>query len=118
MSDQFKALILNQEGENFSREVKLIDKKVKPRGKLTVNTTVGFGSTWLTPRINKFAEITEDPQFIHIDPERAKQLSPFGKTIAHGFLVLSLASKFAIVVLPKTSSRIVRINYGFNKVRL
>ena len=37
-------------------EVKLIDKKVKPRGKLTVNTTVGFGSTWLTPRINKFAE--------------------------------------------------------------
>ncbi|PQM55617.1 MAG: nodulation protein NodN [Rhodobacteraceae bacterium] len=77
-------------------------------------------SEWITvaqERINKFAEITEDPQFIHIDPERAKQLSPFGKTIAHGFLVLSLASKFAIEVLPKTSSRIVRINYGFNKVR-
>ena len=77
-------------------------------------------SEWITveqERINKFAEITEDPQFIHIDPDRAKQLSPFGRTIAHGFLVLSLASKFAIEVLPKTSSRIVRINYGFNKVR-
>ena len=77
-------------------------------------------SGWITvaqERINEFAEITEDPQFIHIDPDRAKQLSPFGKTIAHGFLVLSLASKFAIQVLPETSSKIVRINYGFNKIR-
>ena len=68
-------------------------------------------------RINAFAKITEDPQFIHIDPDKAKGQSPFGKTIAHGFLILSLASKFAIEVLPKTSLEIIRINYGFNKIR-
>ncbi len=63
-----KGVGLTEQGENLLKtvrninssildfEVKLIDKKVKPRGKLTVNTTVGFGSTWLTPRINKFAE--------------------------------------------------------------
>ena len=68
-------------------------------------------------RINAFAKITEDPQFIHIDPDKAKRQSPFGKTIAHGFLILSLASKFAIEVLPKTSLEIIRINYGFNKIR-
>ena len=68
-------------------------------------------------RINAFAKITEDPQFIHIDPDKAKRQSPFGKTIAHGFLILSLASRFAIEVLPKTSLKIIRINYGFNKIR-
>ena len=77
-------------------------------------------SKWVTidqKRINEFATITEDHQFIHIDPERAKQLSPYDKTIAHGFLILSFASKFAIDVLPEASSKAVRINYGFNKVR-
>ena len=63
-----KGVGLTEQGENLLKtvrninssildfEVKLIDKKVKPRGKLTVNTTVGFGSTWLTPRINKFVD--------------------------------------------------------------
>ena len=84
-----------------------------------VGQTVG-SSEWVTidqERINEFAKVTEDDQFIHLDQGQAKQFSPFGKTIAHGFLILSFASKFAIDVLPETSSKAVRINYGFNKVR-
>ncbi len=77
-------------------------------------------SKWVTidqERINQFAKVTEDYQFIHLDQEQAKKFSPFGKTIAHGFLVLSLVSKFAMEVLPRTSLKAIRINYGFNKVR-
>ena len=52
-------------------------------------------STWHLvdqERINVFADATEDHQFIHVDPERAKRETPFGATIAHGFLTLSLMS--------------------------
>ncbi len=87
--------------------------------KKQIGQTVG-SSGWVSisqERINEFAKVTEDHQFIHLDPEKAKQLSPFGNTIAHGFLVLSFASKFAIEVLPETSLKTIRINYGFNKVR-
>ena len=51
-------------------------------------------------KIDEFAQLTQDPQFIHTDPIKAKLHSPFEKTIAHGFLVLSFASKFALEVLP------------------
>ena len=68
-------------------------------------------------KIDEFAYLTQDSQFIHIDPIKAKQHSPFGKTIAHGFLVLSFASKFALDVFPKIKKNEIRINYGFNKVR-
>ncbi|MFN0084613.1 MAG: MaoC family dehydratase [Blastocatellia bacterium] len=68
-------------------------------------------------RINQFAEATEDHQWIHIDPERAKAESPFGTTIAHGFLTLSLlshlVSRAAAVNLPAKMG----INYGLNRVR-
>ena len=90
---------------------------------LLMNSQIGQNigtSNWTIitqERINKFAKITEDPQFIHIDPDRAEKNGPFGKTIAHGFLILSLASKFAIDIFPEGSSGIVRINYGFNKIR-
>ncbi|MEM7300405.1 MAG: MaoC family dehydratase [Pseudomonadota bacterium] len=68
-------------------------------------------------RINAFADVTEDPQFIHIDVERAKAETPFGGTIAHGFLTLSMLSKFAIEVLPTIEGTAMGINYGFEKVR-
>jgi len=67
-------------------------------------------------RINQFADVTEDHQFIHIDPEKAK-MTPFGSTIAHGFLTLSLLAKFAeqgAIVLDGTK---MGVNYGFDKVR-
>ena len=71
-------------------------------------------------RIDAFAEVTEDRQFIHVDPERAAELSPWGITIAHGFLTLSLLSHLAsqIPQAPGAGEGIVMgVNYGFEKVR-
>ena len=68
-------------------------------------------------RIDAFADVTEDHQWIHVDPERAAKQTPFGGTIAHGFLTLSLASKFAYEVLPAQPGQAMGINYGFNKLR-
>jgi acyl dehydratase len=67
-------------------------------------------------RIDAFAEITEDWQRIHVDTAIAAQL-PFGATIAHGFLVLSLLSAMAADVLPAIDDREFAMNYGFDKIR-
>lgn len=77
-------------------------------------------STWRTvdqQRIDGFADLTEDPQWIHTDPARAAKESPFGATIAHGFLSLSLLSAMAMDVLPVIEGQVMGINYGFDKVR-
>jgi acyl dehydratase len=68
-------------------------------------------------RIRQFAEATGDHQWIHLDPERARRESPYGATIAHGFLTLSLMSHFLreAIQLPKEVRQI--INYGLNRVR-
>jgi len=68
-------------------------------------------------RINQFADATIDHQFIHVDEERAKAETPFGGTIAHGFLSLSLLSKFISDVIPSIKSKDMVINYGFEKIR-
>ena len=67
-------------------------------------------------RINTFADCTEDHQFIHVDQEKAAK-TPFGGTIAHGFLTLSLLSRMVedIGVVPENV--VMGINYGFDKVR-
>lgn len=70
-------------------------------------------------RINDFADVTIDHQFIHVDPEAA-QASPFGTTIAHGFLTLSMLTHLAGSVPndPETFKGVVMgVNYGFDKVR-
>ena len=68
-------------------------------------------------RIDQCADLTEDPQWIHIDPERAAKETPFGGTIAHGFLSLSLLSAMAMDVVPGVQGTVMGINYGFDKVR-
>lgn len=68
------------------------------------------------PRINQFADITEDWQYIHIDVERAKE-TPFGTTIAHGFLTLSMLSAMAIDGVPSIEGSKMAVNYGFEKIR-
>ncbi|MEM1380860.1 MAG: MaoC family dehydratase [Pseudomonadota bacterium] len=76
-------------------------------------------SEWLTvsqERINQFADVTEDHQFIHIDEEAAAK-TPFGGTIAHGFLTLSLLSKLAADSVFIIDGIKAGVNYGFNKVR-
>ncbi|MFN9252051.1 MAG: MaoC/PaaZ C-terminal domain-containing protein, partial [Brevundimonas sp.] len=60
-------------------------------------------------RIDAFAEVTEDRQFIHIDPEAAKA-TPFGGTIAHGFLTLSLASAMSYDALPPLEGVVMGVN--------
>jgi acyl dehydratase len=76
-------------------------------------------SDWLVvtqERIDRFAEATEDRQWIHVDRERAKKHSPYGSTIAHGFLTLSLISFFAKQVIQVRGVGLV-VNYGLNRVR-
>lgn len=68
-------------------------------------------------RIDTFADVTEDHQFIHIDPERAAKETPFGGTIAHGFLSLSMLSALAIDTVLLIEGMAMGINYGFDKVR-
>jgi len=76
-------------------------------------------SPWLAisqERIDLFARAIDDPQWIHIDPERAKRDSPYGTTIAHGFLTLSLLSHLLETALD-VGGRRMGVNYGLNKVR-
>jgi acyl dehydratase len=68
-------------------------------------------------RIQKFADATEDHQWIHLDPERAQRESPFGGTIAHGFLTLSLLSYWMKQTIRIRSGIALTVNYGLNKVR-
>ena len=68
-------------------------------------------------RVNAFADVTLDHQFIHVDPERARAETPFGGPIAHGFLTLSMLSHFAEQALPAFPDKAIGINYGFDKVR-
>jgi len=83
-----------------------------------VGTEVGL-SEWIAleqERINTFADVTEDHQFIHINEEAAK-MTPFGGTIAHGFLTLSMLSKFAEQAGIVLEGVKMGVNYGFEKVR-
>jgi acyl dehydratase len=68
-------------------------------------------------QIDTFAEATNDHQFIHVDPERARRETPFGGTIAHGFLSLSILSGMAYEAMPALEGSVMSINYGFDKVR-
>ena len=67
--------------------------------------------------IDAHAETTQDHQFIHTDPARAKAETPFGGTIAHGFLTLSLLSAMAYDALPELAGARMGVNYGFNRLR-
>lgn len=77
-------------------------------------------SNWRTvtqEMINAFAEATDDHQWIHLDAERAARETPFGGTIAHGFLTLSLLSTLAYEALPEIEGATMGMNYGFEQIR-
>ena len=83
-----------------------------------VGTKLGV-SDWITvdqDRSNTFADVTEDHQFIHINPEAAK-MTPFGGTIAHGFLTMSLLSQFSEQTGLVLEGIKMGVNYGFDKMR-
>jgi len=68
-------------------------------------------------RIDVYADVIEDHQFIHVDPERARAETAFGTTIAHGFLTMSLMSIMSYEVMPVISGTTMGVNYGFDKLR-
>ncbi|MGA9581494.1 MAG: MaoC family dehydratase [Allosphingosinicella sp.] len=83
-----------------------------------VGAEVGV-SDWILvdqARIDSFAEVTEDPQFIHVDPVAAAK-TPFGGTVAHGFLTLSLLSRMAADAMLRPEGVKMGVNYGFERVR-
>ena len=87
--------------------------------KSQVGEEVG-ASDWVVidqPKIDAFAENTGDHQWIHTDPERAKTDSRYGRTIAHGFLTLSLLSRLSREGIDVSGAFRMRINYGLNRVR-
>jgi acyl dehydratase len=86
--------------------------------KASIGTEIGV-SDWIPvdqKAIDTFADVTGDHQFIHVDPEAAAK-TPFGGTVAHGFLTLSLLSQMAagVMLIPPTIK--MAVNYGFEKVR-
>ncbi len=83
-----------------------------------IGTEIGV-SRWFVvdqAKIDAFADTTEDWQFIHLNPELAKQ-TPFGGTIAHGFLTLSLASAMSYDAVKPLDGVVMGVNYGFDKLR-
>lgn len=100
-------------GLSMPQEISLSDVKD------LVGKEVGV-SDWITvsqKTIDSFADATDDHQFIHTDPVRAEAETPFGGTIAHGFLSLSLLSAMNYNCLPKVREQTMGINYGFDAVR-
>lgn len=84
----------------------------------------GIGHELLSPwravtqeMIDKFADATDDHQFIHCDPERAAREAPFGGTIAHGFLTLSLLSAMTFETVPPIEGTTMGVNGGFESLR-
>jgi acyl dehydratase len=94
--------------------------KTVTRSELTalVGSQLGVSDWFLIDqaRVDRFAEVTLDDQFLHVDPERAKA-TPFGGTIAHGFLTLSLLTPLCLPFIPELAKRKLVVNYGFDKVR-
>ena len=84
-----------------------------------VGHEVGVSSWHLVDqkRINVYADVIEDHQFIHVDPERAKRETAFGTTVAHGFLTMSLMSIMSYEVMPVIEGTTMGVNYGFDKLR-
>ena len=82
-----------------------------------VGETIGVSDWFLIDqqRINEFADTTQDHQFIHVDPEKAKE-TPFGGTIAHGFLTLSMLAPLMASACEPIEARM-SVNYGFNRIR-
>jgi acyl dehydratase len=98
----------------------MADIKIVPKDQLDDYIGKEFGPTdWVEmtqEKINTFADVTQDHQFIHVDIEAAKQ-TPFGGTIAHGFFTLSLLAFFQGQANIIPEGVVMAVNYGLNKVR-
>ena len=98
----------------MNRANNICEKRAPRIGKLLPS------SRWMMidhKRITAFADVTEDHQFIHLDPDRTAVETPFDGTIAHGYLTLSMASAFAYEVMQGIEGQTASVNYGFEKIR-
>lgn len=101
------------EGKSLDRQaISLSDYKAKVGGPLGTSRWIEVTQA----RIDAFADVTEDHQFIHVDPDKAKA-TPFGTTIAHGYLTLSLLAGMGYDVMPLVEGAKMGVNYGLNKMR-
>ncbi len=87
------------------------------RGLVGQEVAVGDWFTVTQEQISAFADVTRDHQWIHVDQERARRDSPFGTTVAHGFLTLSLLSYLHSQAVQVRVSARLSLNYGLNRVR-
>jgi acyl dehydratase len=105
----------------FPREVRMPQRVIDGIAELRalIGQEVGL-SDWFAltqERINAFAEVTEDRQWIHCDADRARAESPYGTTVAHGFLTLSLVGHLLAQAVRVDGPFSRKINYGLNRVR-
>jgi acyl dehydratase len=96
---------------------RVIDGVEELRGLAGQEVAIGDWFTITQAQINAFADVTHDRQWIHTDPERARRDSPFGTTVAHGFLTLSLLSHLHSQAVQIRGNVRMAINYGVNRVR-
>jgi acyl dehydratase len=96
----------------YAERLSLEDYKAKAGSELGVSDWVLVSQE----RINRFADVTNDHQFIHVNAEKASQ-TPFGGTIAHGLLTLSLLPSLANQAMPGIEGAKMGVNYGYNKIR-
>ena len=96
--------------------MKIFDSVEALEAALGTEVAVSEWATMTQDRVNLFAQATDDPQWIHVDVERATQQSPFGGTVAHGYLTLSLLPKFLESTIDVRFCHM-SINYGANKIR-
>ena len=96
---------------------RVIDGVEELRGLVGQEVAIGDWFTITQAQINTFADVTHDRQWIHTDPERARRDSPFGTTVAHGFLTLSLLSHLHSQAVQIRGNVRMAINYGVNRVR-
>jgi acyl dehydratase len=96
---------------------RIIEGVEELRGLVGQEVAVGDWFTVTQEQIAAFADVTGDHQWIHVDPERAKRESPFGTTVAHGFLTLSLLSHLHSQAVQIRGNVRMSLNYGLNRVR-
>jgi len=87
--------------------------------KASIGREAGASQWFAVPQdlIDQFAALTGDRQWIHVDPERARRESPFGATVAHGFLTVALLSRLVSEAIDLRTESKMRVNYGFNRLR-
>jgi acyl dehydratase len=101
------------------KEVSLLPQTSPEAMRARIGEDFGASEWWTIDQsmVDAFATLTRDTYFIHTDPEKARRETPYGGTIAHGFLTLSLLAQMAYQVVPPVAGTTTGVNYGFDRLR-